>query len=110
MSLIMMRIFAVLALTSAGALGWSTDARAQQTSQEPPAAKADTTKTDVGKAAPKPVPPARRFTTRRTGRFGDRTVSYTATAGETYLNDENGEPKASIFSFAYVAEGEQDPS
>ena len=31
-----------------------------------------------------------------------------ATAGETYLRDDKGEPKASIFSFAYVRDGVKD--
>jgi carboxypeptidase C (cathepsin A) len=37
-------------------------------------------------------------------------VSYTAVAGETYLDDDNGDPKASIFSFAYIAERDRDVS
>ena len=57
---------------------------------------------------PKPVPPPKVFTTHHSGRFGGEAVAYTATAGETYLNDEKGEPKAAIFSFAYLKDGVKD--
>jgi carboxypeptidase C (cathepsin A) len=58
--------------------------------------------------APTPVPSPRAFVTRRTGRFGTETVAYTATAGETYLRDDKDEPKAAIFSFAYVKDAVKD--
>lgn len=58
----------------------------------------------------KPVPEPRSFVTRHTGRFGGETVAYTATAGETYLRDDKGEPSASIFSFAYLKDGVKDPA
>jgi len=58
--------------------------------------------------APKPIPSPRAFVTRHAGRFGGETVAYTATAGETYLIDDKGEPKASIFSFAYVKDAVKD--
>jgi glutamate synthase domain-containing protein 3 len=47
-----------------------------------------------------PIPSPRAFVTRHTGRFGSDTVAYTATAGETFLRDDKGEPKAAIYSFA----------
>ncbi|HEY6916028.1 MAG TPA: peptidase S10 [Allosphingosinicella sp.] len=47
--------------------------------------------------------------TRHSGTFGGQKVSYTATAGETYLKDKDGTPKASIFSVSYVKNG-SDPS
>ena len=40
--------------------------------------------------------------TRHSGVFGGRRVTYSATASETYLKAEDGTPKASIFSIAYV--------
>ena len=43
--------------------------------------------------------------TRHSGAFGGVKVSYTATAGETYLKGEDGTPKASIYSTAYVKDG-----
>jgi carboxypeptidase C (cathepsin A) len=58
--------------------------------------------------APKPVPSPRAFVTRHSARFGGDVVSYTATAGEIYLHDDKGEPKASFFSFAYVRDGVKD--
>ncbi len=48
-------------------------------------------------------------TTRHTGSFGGVSVAYTATARETYLKGEDGTPKASIFSTAYVKDG-NDPT
>lgn len=49
-----------------------------------------------------PVPPARQFLTEHSGRFNGQNLRYTVTAGETYIRDEKGLPKASIFTFAYV--------
>ena len=60
-----------------------------------------------------PIPEPTRFVTEHTATFNGETISFTATAGETYLRDENGEPKAAIFTFAYtkndVAEDEVRP-
>lgn len=50
----------------------------------------------------KAVPAPTRFVTEHRARFGDGTIEYTATAGETYVRDNDGEPKASIFTFAYT--------
>jgi len=50
----------------------------------------------------KPVPPPTVFVTQHTGRFNGEKIDYTVTAGETYLRDENNEPKAAIFTFAYT--------
>jgi len=90
-----------LTLAIACALG-AASAPAADTPPEAP-------KPDAAKAEPpKPVPPPRAFVTRHTGRFGGETVAYTATASETYLIDDKDEPKASIFSFAYVRDGVKD--
>ncbi|MDO9432920.1 MAG: hypothetical protein Q7T84_16580 [Phenylobacterium sp.] len=43
-----------------------------------------------------------RVVTQHVGLFGDRKVSYVATAGETLLNDPKGDPAATIFAFSYV--------
>jgi carboxypeptidase C (cathepsin A) len=51
-----------------------------------------------------PVPPPNVSVTRHSGTFGGQRMAYTATAGETYLKAEDGTPKASIFSIAYVKE------
>lgn len=62
-----------------------------------PAAPADTT-------AREPV----RFVTEHEGTFGGHQLRYRATAGETFLKDDDGEPRASIFSFAYTLIGDHD--
>ena len=36
-------------------------------------------------------------------------IRYSVTAGETYLEDNEGNPVASIFSTAYIADGMTDP-
>jgi len=68
----------------------------------PPAAK-EVVKDD------RAVPPPTVSVTRHTGTFGGQRVAYTATASETYLRDEDGTPKASLFSVSYVKEP-RDPS
>ena len=49
-----------------------------------------------------PVPELTSFVTEHRARFNGQLINYTATAGETYVRDENGTPKASIFTFAYT--------
>jgi len=51
---------------------------------------------------PEPIPQARSFVTQHSGKFNGQLIRYTATAGETYLRDKEGEPKATIFSFSYI--------
>ncbi len=61
-------------------------------------------------AAPPPSPPApppRRFETRHQGHFGGTDTAYRCVAAETRLPDAEGNPRASIFSFAYLAESER---
>lgn len=55
------------------------------------------------------IPPPTVSVTRHSGMFGGQNVAYTATAGETYLKAEDGTPRASIFSVAYVKDG-RDPT
>jgi len=50
----------------------------------------------------KPVPEPTSFISEHRGRFNNQMVEYTATAGETYVRDKDGEPQASIFTFAYT--------
>ncbi len=57
------------------------------------------TKTEKDK---KPVPEPTAFVSNHSGRFNGEKVEYTVTAGETYLQDKKGEPKAAIFAFAYT--------
>lgn len=56
---------------------------------------------DVGEGK-KAIPAPRTFITSHRGRFNGASIEYTATAGETYVRDKNGQPKASIFTFAYT--------
>jgi carboxypeptidase C (cathepsin A) len=56
------------------------------------------------KEADRPIPPPSMSVTRHSGTFGGQRISYSATAGETYLKDKDGNPKASIFSVSYVKE------
>ena len=55
------------------------------------------------------IPPPTVSVTRHKGNFGGQSISYTATAGETYLKAEDGTPRAAIFSTAYVKDG-KDPN
>lgn len=48
-------------------------------------------------------------TVRRTGTFGGQRISYAATAGEMFLKDSDGTPKAAINYYSYVKEP-RDPS
>ncbi|QHL91768.1 peptidase S10 [Sphingomonas changnyeongensis] len=48
-------------------------------------------------------------TVRRTGTFGGQRISYAATAGEMFLKDNDGTPKAAINYYSYVKEP-RDPS
>lgn len=45
-----------------------------------------------------------------TGRFNEERLSYTVTAEETFLRDEDGEPTASIFAVAYTKDDLDDPT
>jgi carboxypeptidase C (cathepsin A) len=93
-----MRMARVATLVGVSALAWPLCVLPQEATD--PAKKA--------KDEAKPVPPPKAFVSRHTGRFGGEALSYTATAGETHLIDDKGEPKASIFSFAYVKDGVKD--
>lgn len=67
------------------------------TAQEPPKPEKAEKSADI--------PPPFVAVTRHSGTFGGQAVAYTATAGETYLKGEDGTPKASIWSIAYVKDG-----
>ena len=68
--------------------------------QEKAPAKPETDKTD--KPASKPVREPLQSVTRHSGRFGDSTIGYEAIAGEIFLKDKDGKPKAAIFSTSYL--------
>ena len=51
------------------------------------------------------LPPPKKFLTHHEMLIGGAKISFTATAGETYLYTDAGEPIGSIFSYAYVKDG-----
>lgn len=55
------------------------------------------------------LPAPKRFVTQHKTTIRGKALSYTATAGETYITNLFGEPTASIFTFAYVKDGPRDP-
>ena len=57
-----------------------------------------------------PIPEARSFVTRHQARFNGQEVAFEAVAGETYLRDKKGDPTATIFTFAYLKIGVEDPT
>ena len=48
------------------------------------------------------VPEPTRFVSEHSARFNGERIQYEAIAGETYLTDKKGNPKASIFTFSYI--------
>lgn len=59
------------------------------------------------KAAAIPEPEA--FVSQHRGTFNGVAMRYTVKAGETYLRDEKGLPKASVFTFAYTRDDASGP-
>lgn len=53
--------------------------------------------------ATEPIPEPQAFVSEHRGRFNGVNVNYTARAAETYLRDIQGSPRASIFTFDYLA-------
>ena len=53
-------------------------------------------------AEKKAIPEPTSFVTEHRARFNGQSLDYTVTAGETYVRDKDGDPKASIFAFAYT--------
>jgi len=64
---------------------------------------------DAAPASGAEIPDPVRLSETRRMALGGETISYTVTASETYLRDEEDTPTASIFSVAYVRE-EADPA
>ncbi len=57
------------------------------------------------KPSPTPAAPSR-FESRHHAEHHGASIAYRCLAGETYLPDANGEPRASIFSFSYFTESD----
>ena len=87
--------FAIIGFGVALILLFSLFAGAQETSEK----KAD------GKNKSEETLEPKLFTTKHKARFNGKTINYTAIAGETFIRGKDGEPKASIFTFAYTKTG-----
>ncbi|MDO5610518.1 MAG: peptidase S10 [Pseudomonadota bacterium] len=67
------------------------------------AQSAATGKSEAGdKAAAKPSREPKESITRHSGAFNGRSISYDAVAGEIFLKDADGKPKAAIYSTSYI--------
>lgn len=53
---------------------------------------------------PEPIADPRSFETRHRGEFGGRDVAYRCIAGEIHVEDKDAKPRASLFSFSYLAD------
>ncbi len=58
----------------------------------------------------KPIPEPKAFVTSHQANINGKALKYTATAKETYLKNNNGEPVASIWSVAYTATEKTNPA
>jgi carboxypeptidase C (cathepsin A) len=67
-----------------------------------------TTLAQEKKEVVKPIPIAKSFITTHKGFFGGKSISYKATAKETYLKNTEGDSVASLWSVAYTKEGVSD--
>jgi carboxypeptidase C (cathepsin A) len=59
---------------------------------------------------PDTQPHSRSFVTTHRGVFGGTTITYLATAGDTFLTDSHGSPTAAVFSFTYSRQSVKDLS
>src|SRR5688572_14630235 len=95
---------APLVLLLAIACSSATPAIQETRTEEKPAAPTADEEGKEKKEAPKS------FTSSHTGTFQGTKVAYTATVGETILENEKGEREAAIWSTAYVKDGVEDPA
>jgi carboxypeptidase C (cathepsin A) len=63
---------------------------------------ADKDGTEENEKEKTPIPEPTKFVTSHSAEFNGKRIEYTVTAGETYLRNKEGKPKASIFTFAYT--------
>lgn len=75
----------------------------------PPTAPAVVTRVSDKPVRLADLPAPRRFVTTHRTTIGGKGIEYQAIAGETYIANLAGEPIASIFSFSYIAKG-NDPA
>ncbi|HWM93728.1 MAG TPA: peptidase S10 [Thermoanaerobaculia bacterium] len=82
---------------------------AAQPPGQPPAGKPEPEKEKVEEKDRK-MPEEKISTTRHTITLDGQRIPYTATAGNLVLKDDEGKPKASVFSIAYTRDGIKDPA
>src|SRR5687767_10379556 len=68
----------------------------------PPAPPAIIARVSAKPVALADLPAPRQFVTHHRTMIRGKTLSYTATAGETYISNISGEPIARFFTFSYV--------
>ncbi|HYU35193.1 MAG TPA: peptidase S10 [Thermoanaerobaculia bacterium] len=84
------------------------------TAQQPPASPPDAKTAEAAKGQDKgqdkkPAPEEKSSRTQHSITLDGQKIPYTATAGTILLKDEDGTPKASVFSIAYTRDGVKDP-
>ncbi len=117
-------LFITMASVQGPLFALQTSARAETAATTEPSTEASAAAPPQGPPAPAPavvtrfseqrldiadLPPPRRFVTQHKTTIRGKALSYTATAGETYITNLFGEPTASIFTFAYLKDGPRDP-
>lgn len=65
---------------------------------------------DKDKREDKPIPEPKVSVTKHKGKFNGASVSYQVTAGDSFIKDKNGSPKASIFNIAYTRTDIKNPT
>jgi carboxypeptidase C (cathepsin A) len=81
-----------------------------QSGERPSAAPAVATRVSDKRLTFADLPAPRQFVTQHKTTMRGKLLTYTATAGETYITNLVGEPTASFFSFSYVKDGPPEPS
>jgi carboxypeptidase C (cathepsin A) len=96
---------ASLALATLLALGTLPLHAADTPKDTPKAEQGDKDKDKNADENTQPTPPERSVVTKHSVRVGNRTISYTATAGRITIRDDKGKPTVSFFYVAYTADG-----
>jgi carboxypeptidase C (cathepsin A) len=104
-----MKLFAsfALAILISGSIALPVFA---QGGERPSSAPAVATRVSDKRIAVADLPAPRQWVTQHKTTLRGKVLSYTATAGETYITNLAGEPTASFFSFSYVKDGPMESS
>lgn len=100
------RPFQVPALYLLLALSLAAPAPAQHAMGGPEAPKGEASNNEAKAPPPEPL----KVVTHHRLQSGGTDLSYTATAEEIYLEDDEGEPTASFFTLSYTLDGVEDPA